>query len=386
MGSVDITAVRPWFATSTLTAPSMRWALAAVLGKSPTSAVQPEAGVIPGGGAAQPAFVPSSNGSSSAPSVSVAPGQCVVVSALGHPYICTLPAAATVLLDTPLPASGLTRIDVLCARVVDTEADGGGTDNRLRLQTVTGTAAASPAVPAIPAGYLPLFRMIVSNAGAITNIISVRSWTRGPGGVRFVEPGDTRAGSHAGDLRIFATGQIDAWIAGQWLTVVSPAAWTEENIDWTYQGSTDGGTGASGTVNFGSGGSSKVRWKRAGNDLQATWTATYGTGYNTGSGSLRTKLPGGLTSVARRHILPAHLYVDDALSGTRTDWLGFAYVPPSSQQVWPYFPLSNTECRMFTHLVAVTPGVTGQSRPTIIGGYAAGGVLAIGPGTVEVAS
>lgn len=384
MGFTDITAVRPWFATSTLQAPSMRYGMAAAFAKSPASALLPEAGVIPGGGTSQPSFLPTSNGSSSNPSVSVAPGQCVVVTALGNPYVCTLPAAATVALDTPLPASGQTRIDILCARVLDTEADASGTSNVLRLQFVTGTAAASPAVPSVPTGYLPLFRVTVNNAGALSAITSLRAWTRGPGGVRFIDAEDSRGGSYVGDLRIWPTGRIDAWVAGAWRTIVSPAAWTEQTIPWTYEGTSGGGTGPSGTVNFGSGGSSICGYKRSGDDLTVRWNAVYGTGFDTGSGQLRTALPAGYTSVARRQFLPAHLYVNDALTGTQTDWIGFAYIPPSSQVVYPYFPLSNSECRAFAHLVAVTPGVTGQSRPTIPGGYAAGGTIDIGPGVVAV--
>lgn len=383
MASADST-ISPWFASATLTSPELRWALAAAFGKSPTSALLPEAGVIPGGGTTQPAFTPSSNGSASNPSVSVAPGQCVVVSALGNPYVCTLPAAVTVALDLSLPAAGLSRIDVLCARVLDTEADSSGTSNVLRLQTVTGTAAASPAAPTVPSGYLPLFRMTVNNAGTISAVTDLRAFTRGPGAPRLVATADARAGSHPGDLRIFATGQIDVWVTGAWLTVVAPSAWTEVAVAWTYEGSSGGGTGASGTVNFGSGGSSICGYKRAGSDLMCRWNAIYGTGFDTGSGQLRTVLPNGYTSVARRQFIPAHLWVNDPVSGTQTDWIGFAYIPPSSQLVYPYFPLSNTESRAFTHLVAVTPGVTGQSRPTIISGYAAGGSLDLGPGLVQV--
>lgn len=383
MGSAD-SSVSPWWATSTLTSPELRWAMAAAFAKAPTSALLPEAGIIPGGGTSQPSFLPTSNGSAGAPSVSVAPGQCVVVTALGNPYVCTLPAAVTVALDTPLPSSGQTRIDMLCGRVLDTEADASGTSNVFRLTMVTGTAAASPAVPSVPAGYLPLYRITVNNAGTISAVTSLRAWTRSAGGVRSIDAEDSRAGSHVGDLRVWPSGRIDAWVSGAWKTVVSPAAWTEQTIPWTYEGTSGGGTGPSGTVNFGSGGSSICGWKRSGDDLLVRWNAVYGTGFDTGSGQLRTALPGGYTSVARRQFLPAHLYVADALTGTQTDWIGFAYIPPSSQVVYPYFPLSNSECRAFAHVVAVTPGVTGQSRPTIPGGYAAGGTIDIGSGVVQV--
>lgn len=225
MGSA-ISSISPWFATTSLTAPELRLAMGALWAPDPNAAVAVEAGVVP---AASGPFVLTSNGTAAAPRVSVAPGQIIHQRPNGGPYVSTWPVAGNISLDLPLPSSGQSRIDLLVAEIVDTEADGGATNPptfNLRLVTVPGTGSSSPVAPTPGAGQIPLWRWQVNNGGAITNIISLRPWTRTVGGVRFVEDGDTRAGSYPGDLRIFRTGQIDAWLqvnsVWQWQIVVPP--------------------------------------------------------------------------------------------------------------------------------------------------------------------
>lgn len=225
MGSA-VSTISPWFATTSLTAPEARLNIAALLGGDPDATIAIEGGVVPGAG---DPFKPTSNGTAGSPRVSVAPGQLTIQRPTGGPYIATLPAAVNVSLDLPLPSSGQTRVDRLVAEIVDSEADGGATDPptfNLRLSTLPGTASSSPVAPTPGAGQLPLWRWTLNSGGAITNIASDRRWTRAVGGVRFVEDGDTRAGSHVGELRIFASGQIDVWmlVSGtyRWQIIVPP--------------------------------------------------------------------------------------------------------------------------------------------------------------------
>lgn len=388
MGQADST-FSPFFAAKTLNAPEMRAALGALAGPSPASAVTAEQGVIPGGGNTNSGLVPTSTGSGAAPAVSVSPGQCVIQRPVGGTYICTLPVAASgILLQTPLPAAGQTRIDLLCVTVVDGEADGGTPPqtNVMRLITVTGTAAASPTAPATPAGNLALYQITVNNAGALT-FADVRTYTRGVGGVRFVAAGDVRAGSAPADLRVFATGQVDAWLnltgTWAWVTIVAPSVWTQINSPWTYSG----GTG--GTVNFGTGGSAILRYKRAGNDLTVSYQAKYGTSPNGGTGNLSTLLPNGwATPAGRDQWIAAHLYVNDPISGYAGDYAGMALVGGSgggSGGVLPFFPLNINTTQIGAHKIADTAGVPGHSIPLIGGGYAQGGLIHVF-GTIEIAS
>jgi hypothetical protein len=355
---------------------------------SATSAISPEVGVLPGGGsAANSAFIPTSNGTAGAPRVSVAPGKAIVQSALGHVYQCTLDAAINVLLDTPVPGAGTTRIDVLCGRVLDTEADGLGTTGTFQLITVTGTAAASPAVPSVPSGYLPLYKMTLANSGAISAVTSMRTWARGAGAPRLAEVGDSAAGAFPGDIRRFADGRQDAWSGTAWITSVSPAAWTQVNVAYTYAG------GGGGTCSFGSTGSSFCRYKRAGNDLTISYEARFGgTGINMGTGGITSVLPNGwVTPTGRDQIIPCHIWVNDSVSGVVQDWGGLAFVLSGSNIIRPYFPwnIGAWSTALAPYSVANSVGVPGFSVPYIINGstlgFAQGGSLHLGAGVIELA-
>jgi hypothetical protein len=385
MGFAD-SSTSPWFASGTVTSPEARYALAAAFAKATSSAVNAETGVVP---ASSGPFTPSSNGTALAPSVSVAPGQCVVQTAVGGTYVCTLPAAVTVTVDTPLPSGANTRKDVLCARVLDSEAgDGLGSTGRLRLETVTGTAGVSPSTPSTPSGYLALYVITVNSSGALT-LSDVRSYTRGVGGARFVQTGDTRDGSHTGDLRIFATGQIDAWLSSAWITIVAPAVWTQTTVAYTYAG--NGGSVAQGTVGFGAAGTSIVRYKRTGNDLtvsyQATWSGN--NDYSGGVGQIWTVLPNSwVTPAGRKQWLTCELWArtpDNSWSG---DFVGQAYVAAASNVVQPYFQtnVGDVPVSMLPYKIADSIGVPGHSVPyNGSGRFAEGGSINI-YGTIELAS
>ncbi len=384
MGSTAST-MPPWFASSKLTSPAMRQALGAIWADSPTPNSGSEAGVVPGGGNSNAAFSPTTSGSPSAPSVTVAPGQCVVQNS-GGTYVCTLPTSVVVTINTPLPSSGQSRYDVLCVSVTDSEFNSGslGTDT-MNLVTVTGTSAASPAVPSVPAGYLPLYAVLVTNSGGLT-FTDVRTFTRGVGGIRFAQTGDTRAGSYPQDMRVFSTGQMDCWLnltgTWAWVTIVAPSVWTQQNVSWTYA------TGP-GTVNFGAGGTSIVRYKRAGNDLIFSYEAVWGTSPNGGAGQVSTVLPNGwVTPVGRTQWVACHLYINDPVSGYKGDYLGQAIIGGGgggAGAVEPFFPLNINTVSTSAYKIATTTGVAGGSTPLIGGGFAQGGRIVVA-GTVEIAS
>ena len=75
------------------------------------------------------------------------------------PELVTLPAA---------PSSGLNRIDVVIAQLRSNDIDGGA-NNDFVMSSVTGVAAASPAVPAVPANAVALAQvLIVGGSASIT--------------------------------------------------------------------------------------------------------------------------------------------------------------------------------------------------------------------------
>lgn len=382
MGFAD-SPVSPWFSSGTVTSSEARYAMAAPFSKGPTSAIQGEPGVIP---SSVSPFNLTSNGTASFPSVAVGAGQCVVVNAIGGTYVCTNPSSLTVTLETPLPAGSNTRRDLLCARVIDQETgDGSGLEGRLRLETVTGTSATSPSTPTAPPGYLPLWIITVNSSGALS-FSDVRTYTRAVGGLRFVRSGDTRDGSHQGDTRIFGTGQIDIWTGTAWLTIVSPAVWSQVDVNLTYAG--NGGSVPQGTVALGTGGFMQhvCRYKRTGNDLQVSYSFWWSrdpanAGYNGGVGPITTTLPNGWTSVpARDHWLQAQLWVNQP--GNVFDVQGLALIQSNSNIVRPYFPYGGP---IIPYKIADSIGVPGHSVPLVNGGFAQGGTLHIS-GLVELSS
>lgn len=69
------------------------------------------------------------------------------------------------------PAAGLTRIDLIVARVYDTSIIGGSI-NGWQLDVVAGTAASSPTVPAVPASAIALAEVRVpAGTASVTNAI-----------------------------------------------------------------------------------------------------------------------------------------------------------------------------------------------------------------------
>jgi len=78
------------------------------------------------------------------------------------------------------------RIDLIVARITDAQVTGGPSSGR-SLEVITGTAAASPTAPALPATAIPLARvLVVTGASSITagNITDLRSaLTSGNGAV-----------------------------------------------------------------------------------------------------------------------------------------------------------------------------------------------------------
>lgn len=101
-------------------------------------------------------------------SVDVAAGSCVIAGSdqtRQGKYVCRNNAVTTVAI-APRPASGLTRLDLIYAQVVDTSTGIGGTDGWY-VKAATGVPSGSaPALPALPTSSIPLAQV---NVAAGTN-------------------------------------------------------------------------------------------------------------------------------------------------------------------------------------------------------------------------
>jgi len=103
-------------------------------------------------------------------SVTVAAGGGIVYDstyAAGGGWEFALAASKTVNLAAR-PGSGLSRIDLVIARIYDPDSSVGAV-RELKIEVVAGTASASPAAPALPALSLELARLTVPNVAAVSS-------------------------------------------------------------------------------------------------------------------------------------------------------------------------------------------------------------------------
>lgn len=140
-------------------------------------------------------------------------GQCVIGRASQGQFLSTLRTFSRV----DLAASSTTnpRRDLIYAQVLDTGLGDGET--RTKIGRVTGAPAGSPALPALPAGAIPLADVAVAaNATQITsaNITDLRKAAGLKGAVRLMLAGDSHSdpGIYPGDARWCRTHlQIETW-------------------------------------------------------------------------------------------------------------------------------------------------------------------------------
>ncbi|GEL19367.1 hypothetical protein [Pseudonocardia asaccharolytica] len=361
MGTVK-SLISPWAATLKVTENEARLALGAGWAKAPGSAYQAETGVVESAG---PTATKSSN------NIVVTAHQAIVENASGT-WVCTSTASLTCPLETPLPAAGQSRWDLIVGEVVSGD---------YQLRSVTGTASSNPSVPGTPINTIALFRTRVTNAGP-QEVIALYSWTRAPGGIRLCEDWDTRVGSFEGDLRRFKNGQIEAWVGGVWVPMVSPAAWTQWNPVLSYAGQ---GGNPSGTVNLGVNGQALGRYLVSGKRLDLAYTFFFGnSGINAGTGTISTTLPPGMTSRTglETHVLCV-LYTGN--EGAQKLFSGACFLPPNSTVLQPRFPMNESYTGLGNLKAASAPGAAGTGIPQLPGKYpiTTASVLSI-TGTIEI--
>uniref|UniRef100_UPI003F493587 hypothetical protein n=1 Tax=Nonomuraea sp. CA-251285 TaxID=3240002 RepID=UPI003F493587 len=167
-----------WLQAGTYPARYDRLAVATLNTPAPAvGALAARAGVRPGGLTVTQRATP-------AMFVTVAAGSAIVQSssATGGAYICHNDASVDVAIATAHATLG--RRDLIIARVYDAEVSGSA--NEWRVESVTGTPAGSPTVPATPSGAIALASVQV-NAAATTitnaNITDVRAYASTLGGI-----------------------------------------------------------------------------------------------------------------------------------------------------------------------------------------------------------
>jgi len=122
--------------------------------------------------------------------------------------LCRSDAVETVTLD-PAPASGQNRIDLVICRPRGTDLDG-GVNNDFIFDKVTGTAAASPVAPALPAGTVALASVYVG--GGVAAIVAGNITDTRPFGLALAG-GAARAPYTGAGIGSYTAPDGEVWVA-----------------------------------------------------------------------------------------------------------------------------------------------------------------------------
>lgn len=369
----------PYFVDDRLQAIHMRAGATVLAGRGYSNAmVQPEGGVMPGGdqnnsGLGVAATSPASM------QVQLIAGQCIIPVADNHAYLCTLPTIP--LLDIDPAHQTNDRIDLVIAEVVeDLET---AANSLFRVRVITGTPAATPAVPPLTGiKCLVLAQVYVTRATTSipqTAITDKRYFTRAAGGVRLAYNDGDRAPSGNGDMRVkLSEKSLDIGFDGTWTQVASAQGWKT----WDAKLYADNG-GAQ--VNLGTGGSVNAKYQLIGKMLTIRALFTWGTsGFFSPAGNIVTYLPSGLVNGPVHQKIMASLYIPGVSSTNgKGNYVGQAICWENSSKISPMFPYGQGDCRVDYYRIAQTTGTAGTGVPNVPGGYPEGGNLVI-TGTIEL--
>jgi hypothetical protein len=153
-------------------------------------------------------------------SVDVAAGQCVIPNAVASrgKYLCRSTAVENVTIAAA-PGVGNSRIDLITAKVLDTEYGDGS--NSWQIVAITGTAGGSPSAPALPAGSILLATIAVGSGVAS---ISNANITDGRAYARTVTYTDRLPSTAVnGQVVVSSAGVITTRSAGAWKTAAHPS-------------------------------------------------------------------------------------------------------------------------------------------------------------------
>lgn len=167
-------------------------------------------------------------------SATVQPGICVVPApnSTSGPYVCAIPTAKTITLPAK-PGAGLQRRDLVVVRVYDEDiAEAPTTLREVRIELVTGSAAASPSAPALPLMAYTVGELnSTSTATTVQSTNLSRTWSAGGVGVVYSQTERDALALYDGlivyrdDLDVF-----DHRVAGAW------QQWPETDTGWTTLG------------------------------------------------------------------------------------------------------------------------------------------------------
>lgn len=145
--------------------------------------------------------------------------------------LCQSDAPETVALPTP-PAAGTSRIDLVCLQVRDQAIDAGANNDWI-FSVVSGTAAASPTVPAVPANAVAVAQVTVPGGTVNLNTATLidRRWPSLTAGTVVRQASNPAAGNAmtAAEVPVAFTATAAVWVPTATRLVTVRTSWRQAN-------------------------------------------------------------------------------------------------------------------------------------------------------------
>lgn len=228
-----------------------------------------------------------------------------------------------------------------------------------------GTPAASPSKPTaqITAADVPLMSFTVGGGGNANTILASsdeRLFITARGGIYPRGSQDSRPGAYEGHYRDNqVTGALERWDGNAWTVIASAMEWTPF---------TPGLWSSAGAVNLGSGGQAAGRYQVIGKLLRVRYAWDANTGCNFGYGPIYTRLPAGLIAASQLGDHHGRAQLNTETGGYR-QWLGDAGLWSGTNQVFLWFPKSQSDVTTAQYQVASSQGQAGTGIPYIANGF-----------------
>lgn len=255
------------------------------------------------------------------------------------------------------------RYDMVVVRTRDPGVDSNVTETA-KLTIIKGDPAATPTEPVLTSGDVILARVLIragTTSVIATDITDRRLPVAARGGIRPRPSWDSRNGAYEGEYRDnLETNCLERWSGTVWQPVASPSAW-DAFTPTLYS--------AAGTVNLGTTGVARGRYKLLGKLLRLNYFFKAVRPCNLGYGTLYSRLPFGWLAAGSEGSDwhgRAQLNTQDP---TYLSWIGDAGVYANSNLIYPVFNKTITDNTMANYRVASQQNQSGSGVPLLSGGF-----------------
>lgn len=309
----------------------------------------------------------------------VQPGNYAIPRVAHGVYFGAIISAVTVTHDASSTVNP--RIDLVVIRLRDPGYDTGVTQSA-SIRILKGNPAAIPVEPTslLTDGDLVLGAVTVrKSAGNIitSDIAERRIFLAGRGGIRPKSAYDNLVPAYEGEYRDnLVTNTLERGDAsGRWTPMASPAEWTQFTPKLYHQG---------GECYLGSTGQANGFYIVSGKIMHLRYEFNGVRPMNLGYGAITTRLPSGYYSATKKE---SHIHCKVNLhsppAGSTGIHIGDLFIPPNSNLMRFYFPLSHTNNSILDFRAATSQSAVGTGVPLVPGNYPDFYILTC-QGTIEI--